>query len=472
MKDKTPKGPSKTIYCISSRVEKTGQLYGCFKIGPFLGHQSGTFANALRRTLLADTSRCILNAVQIEGVEHEYSSLIGIRESVIDILLNFEKLTFQNAQPLTKPQIGFVNASGPIILRAQHLHLPKGLKCVDPSQYLATLEIDGRLTLKLFFSPNWNQFVSLLERVDLSPKFSKIEKIRKREQNSKSPSGFILKSCSHSNMFHLLKKKRIGLKGPRGSAACDRAAKPEAVGLKGPPRGLAAAKPRRSLQKSPIRSAISTAKKKTQNKCGTSAGLLGQLQKKKIQFFLKQARASERSKSHNLGNSSSLSAPPKSYLFLKSSLCSVEKVHYTLQSRAYNTLKSEQELFFDYILLEVWTNGTRHPQKAVFKAINDILLDLYPYSLEQEKLKNLQFLKPRTLYWREKFLNLEISNFYFDLETSIFLKKNNIHRVLDFILFLKKRAPKGPSIPRELQESVQTFKYFLINQIGAFDKNL
>ena len=376
------------VYCISSRIEKTGQLYGCFKIGPFLGHQSGTFANALRRTLLADTSRCTVKAVQIEGVQHEYSSLIGVRESVIDILLNLEKLTFQTAQPLTKPQVGFVNISGPGILRAQHLHLPKGLKCVDPSQYLATLEIDGRLTFKLFFSPNWNQF---LKNIDSISQFQKIQKKKKHQ----SRWGF----CFPSNNY--LKKKK---KKPFTNWARQRARQ----------RGSKVSAP------------------------------LGQLQKTKLQFCLKESL---------LGNSK------KKYLFLKNSLCSVEKVHYTLQSQTYETFNSK----FDYILLEVWTNGTRHPKKAVLKAMNDILLDLYPYSLGQENLKlpqNLPFSKLRN--WREKFLNLEISNFYFDLETYIFLKKNNIHRILDFLLFLK----KSTSVPQEYQDSIQNFKYFLIHQIG------
>ena len=148
----------KNFYCVSSRVENSGQLYGCFKIGPFFGHQSLTFANALRRTLLADRNRCTFDAIQISGVEHEFSSLVGVRESVIDILLNLEKLNFQITKPITKPQVAFLNFCGPGILRAQHLYLPSSLKCIVPEQYIATLEINGRLTLKLFFSPNWDKF--------------------------------------------------------------------------------------------------------------------------------------------------------------------------------------------------------------------------------------------------------------------------------------------------------------------------
>lgn len=382
--------PSKIVYCISSRIEKTGQLYGCFKIGPFLGHQSGTFANALRRTLLADTSRCTLKAVQIEGVEHEYSSLIGVRESVIDLLLNLEKLTFQTAQPLTKPQVGFVNFYGPGILRAQHLHLPKGLKCVDPSQYLATLEIDGRLTFKLFFSPNWNQFLKKLNSIDVPTK------------THQSRFEFYFQS-------NALKKKK------------------------------------------PF---VNWARQRTRP---GSTKPLGQLQKTKLQFCLKKP----------------LSHSKQKYLFLKNSMGSVEKAHYTLQSQTYDTFQSN----FDYVLFEVWTNGTRHPKNAILKAIQDILFDFYPYCFSPQNLQNLQNLASSCLApnWREKFLNLEISNFYFDLETYIFLKKNNIHRVLDFILFLKTQSSNNPpplrSIPQEFKYTLQKFNNFLIRQIGPYPEH-
>ena len=165
----------KNFYCISSRIENSGQLYGCFKIGPFHRHQSLTFANALRRTLLADRSRCTLNAIQINDVEHEFSSLRGVRESVVDILLNLEKLIFQIKKPITKPQVAFIHFCGPGILRAQHIYLPSNFKCVIPSQYIATLEVDGKLTLKLFFSPNWNQFQFFIQNlIQLKPSFEKV----------------------------------------------------------------------------------------------------------------------------------------------------------------------------------------------------------------------------------------------------------------------------------------------------------
>ena len=180
----------KNFYCVSSRIENSGQLYGCFKIGPFSRHQSLTFANALRRTLLADRSRCTLSAVQIHEVEHEFSSLMGVRESVVDILLNLEKLIFKIKKPITKPQVAFINFCGPGILRAQHISLPSNFQCVRPSQYIATLEVDGQLTLKLFFSPDWNKFQFFLQNFIFATKEdSKSSSFKHSNKKKTGPSG-------------------------------------------------------------------------------------------------------------------------------------------------------------------------------------------------------------------------------------------------------------------------------------------
>ena len=203
----------KNFYCISSRIENSGQLYGCFKIGPFHRHQSLTFANALRRTLLADRSRCTLNAIQINDVEHEFSSLRGVRESVVDILLNLEKLIFQIKKPITKPQVAFIHFCGPGILRAQHIYLPSNFKCVIPSQYIATLEVDGKLTLKLFFSPNWNQFQFFIQNlIRRKPCFEKVGSRVRTDRRHRPPTargydfrGFAVQSLGDAQLSNAKK---------------------------------------------------------------------------------------------------------------------------------------------------------------------------------------------------------------------------------------------------------------------------
>nr|QHN60173.1 DNA-directed RNA polymerase subunit alpha [Caulerpa sertularioides f. longipes] len=294
------------FYCISSKIEKTGQFYGCFKIGPFQTHSGMTFANSLRRTLLEDKSRYIFDTIQISGVEHEYSSLIGVRESVIDILFNLQKLIFEVSKKVhlvgkdPKPQIAFLNFTGPGILRARHIHLPKNFHCVYPDQYIATLEVDGKLNFKFFFSPK------------------------------------------------IFQKKNKSLHSKIG----------------------------RQTQMPP-------------------------------------------------------SALLENYLFLESDFCSIERVNYTIQPGNQNPKE-------EFLLFEIWTNGSIHPQQAIYQGINEILLEFFPYSFEiQKRNKNLlpslaeaplRLSKSKGLpYSFQKFVNLEIGNFDFDLGTHIFLKKKKIH---------------------------------------------
>nr|ARQ82165.1 RNA polymerase a-subunit [Avrainvillea mazei] len=140
-----------TYSCIESRIEQNGQLYGLFQLGPFSKNQSLTIANTLRRTLLADESKIRIFSIQIQGVNHEYMNLKGIRESVIDILFNFEKLIFKDTKPIIKPEQVFLKFTGPRIITAKDINLPKNIQCVNIDNYLMTLEFDGSIAMKLFF---------------------------------------------------------------------------------------------------------------------------------------------------------------------------------------------------------------------------------------------------------------------------------------------------------------------------------
>jgi DNA-directed RNA polymerase alpha subunit len=80
------------ISCKESKIENNRSFYGCFNLGPFEPSQSITIANALRRTLLSELYGLSIVSVEIEGATHEYSNLNGIKDSVLDILLNLKEI--------------------------------------------------------------------------------------------------------------------------------------------------------------------------------------------------------------------------------------------------------------------------------------------------------------------------------------------------------------------------------------------
>lgn len=137
------------LTCIESKVESNRSLYGRFQLGPFQLGQGLTVANGLRRSMLSELIGIAIVAVEIKEAIHEYSTLKGIQESVFDILLNLKQIGIKSQLPLNSPQIGFLQKSGPTVVRACDLKLPPSIQIVDPQQYIATISRDGSLRLKI-----------------------------------------------------------------------------------------------------------------------------------------------------------------------------------------------------------------------------------------------------------------------------------------------------------------------------------
>ena len=136
------------LSCIESRVESNRNLYSQFQLGPFDKGQGLTIANAMRRTLLSELSGFAIVCVEIPGVSHEYSNLKGVRESVLDLLLNLKQIVLISKNSYTAPEIGFLKVQGPAIITSSDLKLPEYLQCADPNQYIATLSDNGSLEMK------------------------------------------------------------------------------------------------------------------------------------------------------------------------------------------------------------------------------------------------------------------------------------------------------------------------------------
>ena len=147
------------LSCIESRVENSRNFYGRFQLGPFVLGQGLTIANSLRRSLLSEISGLAITAVEIEGVVHEYSTIEGVRESVLDILLNVKQIVLTSDFQIQEPQVAFLQIQGPGIVRAKDIKLPISIQSVDPEQYIATLLYDGLLKMKFMICRGKNYLV-------------------------------------------------------------------------------------------------------------------------------------------------------------------------------------------------------------------------------------------------------------------------------------------------------------------------
>jgi DNA-directed RNA polymerase subunit alpha len=96
--------------------------------------------------LLSNLEGTAVTAVRIAGVNHEFATIDGIREDVLEILLNMKEIVLKSYT--SAPQIGRVAITGPATVRAAQFELPSEVEIVDPGQYIATLAEGARLEME------------------------------------------------------------------------------------------------------------------------------------------------------------------------------------------------------------------------------------------------------------------------------------------------------------------------------------
>ncbi|WP_262964257.1 DNA-directed RNA polymerase subunit alpha [Methylobacter psychrophilus] len=108
------------------------------------GHSLG---NALRRVLLSTIPGCAVTDVEIEGVLHEYTTIEGVQEDVIDILLNLKKLAVVLH---SKDEIELtLSKNGAGCVTAADISLPHDVEIINPDLVIANLTQTGALNMKI-----------------------------------------------------------------------------------------------------------------------------------------------------------------------------------------------------------------------------------------------------------------------------------------------------------------------------------
>lgn len=134
--------------CIDSHRDEKGGLYGKFIIEPLERGQGWTVGNALRRVMLSNLEGAAVSAVRIAGVNHEFSTIPGVREDVMEILLNMKELVL--LARTDDMQIGRLSATGPGLVTAEKMQLPSEVEVINPKHPIATLSDNA--TLEMEFS--------------------------------------------------------------------------------------------------------------------------------------------------------------------------------------------------------------------------------------------------------------------------------------------------------------------------------
>ncbi len=138
-----------SIKCLKSEKMESGASYGQFVINSLKPGQGITVGNQLRRVLLGDLGGVAISAVRIAGVNHEFSTIPGVREDILEILLNLKGIVFKSKTE--NIQFGRLKVQGPAVITADLIQLPPDLKIVNPNHYIATISTSNILEIEFKF---------------------------------------------------------------------------------------------------------------------------------------------------------------------------------------------------------------------------------------------------------------------------------------------------------------------------------
>ncbi len=118
--------------------ETLTDAYGKLIAEPFERGFGNTIGNSLRRVLLSSLEGAAVTALKIKGALHEFSHMTGVKEDVMDIILNVKKLRFKMYAENKK--VASVKAVGPKEVKGSDLQLDAGVEMLNPDQVIATLD--------------------------------------------------------------------------------------------------------------------------------------------------------------------------------------------------------------------------------------------------------------------------------------------------------------------------------------------
>ncbi len=128
-------------------VENDGKV-GTFNIGPLPRGYGHTLANPLRRILLSSLPGGGVTSMKIAGVQHEYSTLKGVKETVVDIMMNVKGIRFKCESD--DPQVVRISTKGENEIKAKDLELTESIEVMNPDHVLATIT-DSSTSLDMEF---------------------------------------------------------------------------------------------------------------------------------------------------------------------------------------------------------------------------------------------------------------------------------------------------------------------------------
>ena len=121
--------------------------YGRFVVEPLERGFGNTLGNSLRRVLLSSLEGVAVTSIKINGVDHEFSTIPGVKEDVTEIVLNMKSLVAKLHS--NGPKIVEISAEGPCEVTAESIKCDSEVEILNPELHIATLGPDASLSMEL-----------------------------------------------------------------------------------------------------------------------------------------------------------------------------------------------------------------------------------------------------------------------------------------------------------------------------------
>ncbi len=158
------------------KIEENTPKYGKLTLEPLDRGYGMTLGNALRRVLLSSISGAAITAVHIDGVLHEFSTVPGVREDVIEVLMNLKHVPVRSKSK--EPRIISFDSNDlpfdffdrkPSVLKAKDLPVDPDVEFIDPEAVICTLERDAHLVMDLYIEQGTGYLSSERSRPSFLP---------------------------------------------------------------------------------------------------------------------------------------------------------------------------------------------------------------------------------------------------------------------------------------------------------------
>ena len=134
------------IECIETPADDS---YGKYAIEPLERGYGTTLGNSLRRVLLSSLPGTAVTSIRISGIQHEFSTIPGVKEDVTEIVLNVKRIIARLHSE--EPKTVYIEAAGEGEVTAGDIKAAAEVEILNPELHIATLGPDASLSMELVF---------------------------------------------------------------------------------------------------------------------------------------------------------------------------------------------------------------------------------------------------------------------------------------------------------------------------------